>query len=46
MATVYKKIGAQTVRTKQLPSVSADDKTKTDTILSSFVNLFKQKHLS
>lgn len=46
MATVYKKINAQTVRSRQIPSVDAADKTKVSTILNSFVTLFKQKHLS
>ena len=46
MATVYKKISAQTVRSKQIPLVTADDKSKVSAILNNFVTLFKQKHLS
>jgi hypothetical protein len=46
MATVYKKISVQSIRNQEIPSVSANDKTKVATILGTFVNLFKAKHLS
>lgn len=45
MATVYKKISAQAVTTRQIPLASADDKTKASNIVNNFVNLFKLKHL-
>lgn len=46
MATVYKKISTQDVENRQILQASAEDKTKASAIVSSFVNLFKQKHLS
>ena len=46
MATVYKKIDAQEIRNRQVPSASADDKAKVTSILNTFVTLFKNRHLS
>jgi hypothetical protein len=45
MATIYKKISVQELRNTQIPLASFDDKLKALTIINSFVNLFKQKHL-
>lgn len=46
MATVYKKISTQSVKNRQLAQASNDDASKASNIISSFINLFKQKHLS
>ena len=46
MATIYKKISVQEVRNAEIPLASSEDKLKALTIINSFVDLFKQKHLS
>ena len=46
MATVYKKINVDSVKGKQIPQATDSQKTQVNTIIGTFVNLFKTKHLS
>ena len=46
MATVYKKVSAQEVKNRNISQSSETDKTSASVILSTFVTLFKNKHLS
>jgi hypothetical protein len=46
MATVYKKITPSEIKNKQISQASSFDKTQVSNILGTFVNLFKDKHLS
>jgi len=46
MATVYKKITTTELSNRSVSVSSNDEKSKASTILNTFVNLFKQKHLS
>ena len=46
MATVYKKINTEVVRNKQIPQATEAEKLQASNIVSTFVTLFKQKHLS
>jgi hypothetical protein len=45
MATIYKKIPVQNVKNIDISLASSDDKLKAMNIITTFVNLFKQKHL-
>ena len=46
MATVYKKINSDFAKSKPIPQATESQKTKAITIVNTFVNLFKAKHLS
>jgi|LakMenE01Jun11ns_1017448.scaffolds.fasta_scaffold9680833_2 hypothetical protein len=45
MATIYKKISAQEVINTQISLATSNDKIQAMNIITTFVNLFKQKHL-
>jgi ACT domain-containing protein len=45
MATIYKKIPVQEVANTQIPLATSSDKIQAMNIITTFVNLFKQKHL-
>jgi hypothetical protein len=45
MATIYKKISVQELRNTQISLAISNDKIQAMNIITTFVNLFKQKHL-
>jgi hypothetical protein len=45
MATIYKKIPVQEVTNTQISLATSNDKIQAMNIITTFVNLFKQKHL-
>jgi len=42
--TLYKKVSIQSVQSRNRGTLSADDKTRTDTVVSKFFELFKVKY--
>jgi ACT domain-containing protein len=46
MATIYKKIPVQEVANTQISLATSNDKIQAMNIITTFVNLFKDKHLS
>jgi ACT domain-containing protein len=45
MATIYKKIPVQEVANTHISLATSNDKIQAMNIITTFVNLFKQKHL-
>ena len=43
--TLYKKVSIQSVQSRSRGALSADEKTRTDAVVSKFFELFKVKHL-
>ena len=43
--TLYKKKSITDVRSRQTENLTADEKTRVDTVTQKFVELFKAKHL-
>lgn len=46
MATVYKQTNTQELKNRNIPQASETDKASVNSILNTFVTLFKNKHLS
>jgi len=43
--TLYKKISIQNVNTRPTSALTADEKTRVDSVVTKFFDLFKAKHL-
>lgn len=46
MATVYKQVDTQELKNRNIPQALETDKANVNSILNTFVTLFKNKHLS